>query len=500
MAVSVGPSGPNDVYLNQLNEFLLQQQTSDNHQNQDDDTCTLAKMTKTLQQRHLALYFFYGSGSNQHGQIRMLDKGETRNIYDTEDYFQLMESVICCKKDESASGEGTCTKPDPPKAILAGGGHSGLLTRNGQLYLWGWNENGQCGKHSDQEDASVEDSPLPIIESLPDIRVETAALGFAHTLVIEKNTGRLYAFGDDSHGQVTGQLDDPKTLLHVSSPQTPAPVLQDTFQAISAGLFHSAAITIQGELVTFGSAKHGQSLSNEGGSANTVTGRWMPPDGSKLVDVVCGRHHTAVVDERGRVWTFGDNKYGQLGRQIQNNDDHSSESTKKRVPHHDPVPQLVDGALGRDHDGQLQCAELKSGWSHMVARVSRQDSTGIHNGCIYGWGRSDKGQLGCQEKTVPVPCRLHGLGTKKTKNVCCGSESTYFLVTENDIDSVYSCGWNEHGNLALPLLEEDDVFDVTAAVTDVSKLVSPLTYSSEPTEDRSFLMAAGGGHFLAMLV
>ena len=65
MAVAIGPSGPNDVYLNQLNEFLLQHQENikiNNHHHRDgapddfdtsDDTCTLASMTKALQEPHL---------------------------------------------------------------------------------------------------------------------------------------------------------------------------------------------------------------------------------------------------------------------------------------------------------------------------------------------------------------------------------------------------------------------------------------------------------------
>ena len=508
MAVSVGPSGPNDVYLNQLDEFLLQHQEqikANNHQDHittttdnNDDTCTLATMTKALQEQRLSLYFLHGSGSNQHGQIRMLENGGTRSIHDTEDFPRLTETVVCCQNPE---GRGVCSsKTDRPKAVFAGGGHSGLLTECGQLILWGWNENGQCG-YSLNETTAPDTSPLPISKSLSNIRVESAALGFAHTLIIENSTGRLYAFGDDSHGQVTGQVSGTKTQQF--TPHAPEFVREDKFKAVSAGLFHSAAITTEGELITFGSNKHGQALSNQNENASTTSGRWMPSDGSKCVDVVCGRYHTAVIDDRGRVWTFGDNKHGQLGRKIKRDDNtNENESKSPKGLSYDPIPNLVDGVLGKEHDGQYCCKELKSGWSHLVGVATSKASTGTQSTYIYGWGRSDKGQLACKEKVVPIPRRLSGLEAKEPRKIACGSESTSFLVTEKKKDSLYSCGWNEHGNLGLPSGEED-VFDLTLVFEDVNKLASfPSSHTSDKpgTEGRSFLMSAGGGHFLGMLV
>ena len=50
---------------------------------------------------------------------------------------------------------------------------------------------------------------------------------------------------------------------------------------------------------------------------------WVVPDesGSRdgegnipLVDVACGMHRTVVIDARGRVWSFGHDKWGCLGR------------------------------------------------------------------------------------------------------------------------------------------------------------------------------------------
>jgi alpha-tubulin suppressor-like RCC1 family protein len=43
---------------------------------------------------------------------------------------------------------------------------------------------------------------------------------------------------------------------------------------------------------------------------------WYPPDGSKLIDIACGLHQTISIDDRGRVWSFGDDRFGSLGRPL----------------------------------------------------------------------------------------------------------------------------------------------------------------------------------------
>eukprot|EP00957_Ditylum_brightwellii_P042291 3202843-Ditylum_brightwellii.AAC.1 len=62
-------------------------------------------------------------------------------------------------------------------------------------------------------------------------------------------------------------------------------------------------------------------------------------------------------DDRGRIWTMGDNKYGQLGR-----------GGGKMIAKgkYGELPQLVDGILGREGSG---CYEISCGWSHNIALV-----------------------------------------------------------------------------------------------------------------------------------
>jgi alpha-tubulin suppressor-like RCC1 family protein/cation transport regulator ChaC len=524
MSVAHGPSGPNRVYLHQLDEFLInakhqlqQQHRKEQHDDNgdaviEDDTYLLADMTTALQKH--GIYFFCGSGSNQHGQI-------VHYFDEDQDFALLTESFVVVATD-SDSKAGIV---DKPKQLFCGGGHSGLLTQQGNMYLWGWNQHGQCGVEDVSQDtvnvkftenvSKQESSLIPLLSPLS-ILVETAAFGFSHTLIIEKKTGKLYAFGDDSHGQVSGRNVAPQNsgngVIHkvngcnVFAPMIPSFIDEkESFVAVGAGLFHSAAVTINGELITFGQSKHGQAI--------TDGHKWKPPDGVKLVDVVCGRHHTAMLDDQGRVWTMGENKFGQLGRLNENtncdNNDVANDGAKLqrlRLKNMDPTPQLVDGPFGKEQaslNNELhRCVDLQSGWSHIVASVEVKESRkNKRTTQIFGWGRSDKGQLGMQEKAIFFPTQLTFAETMNViDGIACGSDSTHVLLGKDERGTAYeicSVGWNEHGNLGVGTLEcteKDDVFEART-VPGISRIVSPATYSANQSK---ILLAAGGAHMLAM--
>jgi alpha-tubulin suppressor-like RCC1 family protein len=209
------------------------------------------------------------------------------------------------------------------------------------------------------------------------------------------------------------------------------------------------------------------------------------------------------LDDQGRVWTMGENKFGQLGRTICN----SITSTGKASAH--SVPELVDGPFGKDQSlpvgtdqTRYRCVELNSGWSHLVARVDIESSILSETSCaVFGWGRSDKGQLGCGEKCLSTPRRIDGFLSDKGATVvstACGSDSTHFLVQANGgVHSIYSVGWNEHGNLGIgPQLSSkgEDAEDVLepVKVPGMSRVVSPAT------DPNRLLLAAGGAHMLVI--
>ncbi|EED91746.1 predicted protein [Thalassiosira pseudonana CCMP1335] len=305
----------------------------------------------------------YAAGSNEHNQL-LLSPSETDNNSEVNEVHELTEMLLVTLRLQDEA--------DELVSLHAGGGHSALLTKSGAMHTWGWNDAGQLGRLNNPQEDSV--SSLANVPPLS-IKIAVADLGHTHTLVIEKDTGRLFGFGENGRGQVDGLVNSNAVTTSMHTPTTPSGLIDEQFVEVAAGLFHSAAITVDGDLVTFGCSRFRQSLPPDNDTSSI--GRWRPSDGSKLVQVTCGRRHTVMLDDLGRVWTLGlENKYGQLGR---------SKSLDS------PTPQLVDGPLGQPNSG---CVVLTSGWSHILALIRKKDGT-----VLYGWGRNDKGQLGKQNET-----------------------------------------------------------------------------------------------------
>ena len=315
MSVAVGPSGPNCDYLFNLDHFLVDAAKSssaaaasfEDHSG-DVDTMALAKMARSFRSKRL--FFLVGCGSNQYHQLLLTKAAGLKNGDEAHEMKEIVLAVQSTDADENMIS----------KQVCCGGGHSGLLTEDGSLYLWGWNVHGQLGREDDEIDTHM------------DIKVEKAALGHAHTLIIEKGSGRLLAFGDNTRGQVDGTEGGQKKIA------TPIELKYaregERFVDVAAGLFHSAAINSEGELITFGCRRFGQCLHHGEDHSKIAVGRWRPEDGSRLVKVAAGHRHTIVLDEHGRVYAMGNNKYGQLGRK-----DASKKGAAQIVPH------LVEGPL-----------------------------------------------------------------------------------------------------------------------------------------------------------
>ena len=238
MSVASGPSGENNFYLNQLDLFL-EDAAEPASLAKFDDTFQLNTMVNTLKTNY-ELYFMVGCGSNQHNQL-LLHNRYAENIMVNaaslenggEDAHEFKEIVLCAEVGPETNGG------DKAVEVYAGGGHSGVLTESGRLFLFGWNEYNQLGTSGIAD--TQQRPPLPVVQALSGMKIETAALGFSHSLVIEEKTRRLYAFGDNSRGQVTGT----QSTTPESKPITPTCIQEDArFVRVAAGLFHSAVMQI----------------------------------------------------------------------------------------------------------------------------------------------------------------------------------------------------------------------------------------------------------------
>ena len=101
-------------------------------------------------------------GSNQHGQLGTLAAADATTPRKCD-----AVPTAACSIDV--------------RKLLAGGGHSGVLLRDGRLFAWGWNEHGQLGGPS----CARVDQPKSATASALPFDVRDAVFGHEHTLLLD---------------------------------------------------------------------------------------------------------------------------------------------------------------------------------------------------------------------------------------------------------------------------------------------------------------------------
>ncbi|CAN7938426.1 unnamed protein product [Ixodes hexagonus] len=198
------------------------------------------------------------------------------------------------------------------RTVACGQDHSLALSEAGQVFSWGSNQYGQLGCGSD------EDSRLrpKVVKTLAAMHVVQIACGAIHCLALVNN-GDLYSWGDNSYGQLgTG------SSTQGTKQSSPTRVLQLAgvpLAQVACGGSHSLALTPSGTIFAWGHNSFGQL------GMNDQKDRYHPIvlkalRSQKIKYICCGENHTAALTADGGVFTFGNGTYGQLGHGVKSNE------------------------------------------------------------------------------------------------------------------------------------------------------------------------------------
>ena len=296
----------------------------------------------------------------------------------------LVLVVVCCLVGLVVGGLAVAKPPevDPPPAttprpkaaapqssvrfssVSGGGGHTCGLTSGGGVRCWGHGNRGQLGNGS-TADRAVSTQVSGLTSGL---RVISA--GDAHTCAVTSGDGVL-CWGYNAQGKLG---DGTTTERHVP---TPVSGLASGVVSVSAGKFHTCAVTSAGGVLCWGYNSFGQL------GDGTQTTRHVPTPVSGLasgvVAVSAGGDHTCVVTSAGGVLCWGYNSFGQLG---------DGTTTNCHVP--TPVSGLASGVVS-----------VSAGEFHTCAVTSA--------GGVRCWGSNSYGKLG-DGTTVEkhMPTRVQG--------------------------------------------------------------------------------------------
>jgi alpha-tubulin suppressor-like RCC1 family protein len=197
------------------------------------------------------------------------------------------------------------------KYIAAGAYHS-LARTSGDFFAWGYNHDGELG------DASFVDkhvpTPVSSTSGLWYYNVTALAAGAYHSLAIGGG-GQVWSWGFNNRGQLglgNGNMTSQNTPQQVSVGGSPG------VKAIAGGLYHSLAIDNDpGYVWAWGDNTYGQLGSGTMGGYNATPAHYWSSYNVQAISA--GTAHSLAVDSSGSVWSWGYNDKGQLGNNSLNN-------------------------------------------------------------------------------------------------------------------------------------------------------------------------------------
>ncbi len=232
--------------------------------------------------------------------------------------------------------------------VSAGGNHTVILKKNGTLWAVGRNDSGQLGDgttNTTSTPVQVKDAPPGDGGSVaqPITNVARISAGGNHTMIVKKN-GELWAVGLNTSGQLgDGTTTNSLTPVQVmEKPLVDGPVQPMTnVDQVSAGGSHTMILKKNNTLWGTGRNLYGQ-LGN-----NSYTNLQNPEqvlDG--VAQVSAGGYHTMIVKKGGTLWAVGKNDGGQLG---DGSTTESSISVEVKTAADRPMTGAAQVSAGKNH-------------------------------------------------------------------------------------------------------------------------------------------------------
>ncbi|MBI4700605.1 MAG: hypothetical protein HY744_05490 [Deltaproteobacteria bacterium] len=183
-------------------------------------------------------------------------------------------------------------------AVATGGYHTCAVKKDGTLWCWGRNADGELG------DGTTQSKSSPVQVSALGTSALAVAAGGYHTCAV-KAGGTLWCWGNNEYGQLgDGTTQDETSPVQVS-------VLGTSALAVAGGQAHTCAVKAGGTLWCWGRNANGQL--GDGTTQDKTSPVQVPALGTSALAVAAGNDHTCAVKAGGTLWCWGNNEYGQLG-------------------------------------------------------------------------------------------------------------------------------------------------------------------------------------------
>jgi len=273
---------------------------------------------------------------------------------------------------------------------------------DGRLHSWGLNPK---ALGLDTKAQTVEPTPVERLGTktydggVPADDILSVSLGRGHTLIVMQS-GEVFACGSNSRGQLG--IGAPRNPFESNIFEAPEGLEGFSFAAASCGPLHSALLSADGKVYTFGQNEYGQlGLASPADNyrATEVTAGSIA--GKRVTQLVCGAATTLCLTDDGQLHGCGSNRKGELALG-------ETESAPEFVPL--PIPDVP------------KVAQVTAGADHVLALAAE--------GRVFAWGENSYGQVTPGQKSRPVKQaqEVESFAGKKVVSIAAGKAHNIVLV------------------------------------------------------------------------
>jgi alpha-tubulin suppressor-like RCC1 family protein len=255
--------------------------------------------------------------------------------------------------------------------------------------------------------------------------IKQISAGGNHSLALD-NSGNVWSCGNNMSGQSGLGYNNDNTNVFKQIPNL------TNIKQISVGEEYSLALDNKGNVWSCGDNPYGQLGLGNNNNSDVFTQTKL----RNVIQISAGGKHSLALDNNGNVWSCGFNGYGQLG--LGNNDDNTNlfkqtSFVREEVARQLPLTNIIQISAGGYHSLALD-----------------------NNGNIWSCGFNEFGQLGLKDNEN----RYLFKKTKINNIVKISAGNDYSLSINND-ENVLSCGLNFKGQLGIGNNSKKNIFTKT---------------------------------------
>lgn len=240
---------------------------------------------------------------------------------------------------------GTYDQFGPARQVSAAMSWTAIVTDAGDLLTCGMNVSGQLGL-GDEEDRDV-----PTRVALDRVRMVACADSFAAALT---DDGAVYTFGDGVHGEL-GHGGVPAEGLRTPTRIPGLAFNHETIVMVAVGKFHALALSEAGHVYAWGESYNGGLGLGDTGHNENEPQRIDPvhfPQGTadRVVFIAANQDYSAAVTLAGELYTWGSGRFGKTGH---GDTRHRLVPTRVGLQHVVTVACALEHILAVTRDGRL---------------------------------------------------------------------------------------------------------------------------------------------------